>query len=162
MSRKERDRLTIMTRVKQKVLTLVVAAGLLGLSYRQAKRVWRRYQVQGDAGLVHRSRGRPSARGTAAAVREGILARYDQRYGDFGPTLAAEYLAREDGLVVDHETLRRWLIAAGKRVVRRRRELAFGSPSPPLAPPPRIDGAITPAVEREKGTFSRELTRGHF
>lgn len=122
MSRKERDRLTIMTRVKQKVLTLVVAAGLLGLGYRQAKRVWRRYQVQGDAGLVHRSRGRPSRRRTATAVRERILARYDQRYGDFGPTLAAEYLAREDRLVVDHETLRRWLIAAGKRVVRRRRQ----------------------------------------
>jgi hypothetical protein len=28
MSRKERDRLTIMTRVKQRVMTLVVAAGL--------------------------------------------------------------------------------------------------------------------------------------
>lgn len=122
MSRKERDRLTIMTRVKQKVLTLVVAAGLLGLGYRQAKRVWRRYQAQGDSGLVHRSRGQPSPRRTAAAVRERILARYDQRYADFGPTLAAEYLAREDRLVVDHETLRRWLLAEGKRVVRRRRQ----------------------------------------
>ena len=122
MSRKERDRMTIMTRVKQKVMTLVVAAGLMGLGYRQAKRVWRRYQVQGDAGLMHRSRGQPSERRTAAAVRERILARYGQRYADFGPTLAAEYLAREDRLVVDHETLRRWLIAEGKRVVRRRRQ----------------------------------------
>jgi len=51
MSRKERNRLTIMTRVKQRVMTLVVAAGLMGLGYRQAKRVWRRYQAQGDAGL---------------------------------------------------------------------------------------------------------------
>ena len=95
MSRKERDRMTIMTRVKQKVMTLVVAAGLMGLGYRQAKRVWRRYQVQGDAGLMHRSRGQPSERRTAAAVRERILARYGQRYADFGPTLAAEYLARD-------------------------------------------------------------------
>ena len=122
MSRKERDRLTIMTRVKQKVMTLVVAAGLMGLGYRQAKRVWRRHQVHGDAGLVHRSRGQPSERRTAPAVRARILARYDQRYADFGPTLAAEYLAREDRLVVDHETLRRWLIAEGKRAVRRRRQ----------------------------------------
>ena len=121
MSRKERDRLTIMTRVKQEVMTLVVAAGLMGLGYRQAKRVWRRYQAHGDGGLVHRSRGQPSERRTAPEVRERILARYDQRYADFGPTLAAEYLAREEGLVVDHETLRRWLIAAGKRAVRRRR-----------------------------------------
>ena len=26
----------------------------------------------------------------------------------FGPTLAAEHLAEEDGIVVDHETLRRY------------------------------------------------------
>jgi hypothetical protein len=31
----------------------------------------------------------------------------------FGPTLAAEHLASEDGVTVDHETLRRWLLAAG-------------------------------------------------
>src|SRR4249920_1074439 len=113
MSQNERDRLTIMTRVKQKVITLVVAAGLMSLGYRQAKRVWRRYQAHGAAGLAHRSRGQPSQRRTARAVRERILARYEQRYADFGPTLAAEYLGREDRLEVDHETLRRWLIAEG-------------------------------------------------
>ena len=31
----------------------------------------------------------------------------------FGPTLVAEHLASEDGLTVDHETLRRWMLAAG-------------------------------------------------
>jgi hypothetical protein len=31
----------------------------------------------------------------------------------FGPTLAAEHLASEDGLVVTRETLRRWMLAAG-------------------------------------------------
>jgi hypothetical protein len=47
----------------------------------------------------------------------------------FGPTLAAEHLASEDGLTVDHETLRRWMLAAGlwsrvrkRRPHRRRRE----------------------------------------
>lgn len=121
MSRKERDRLTIMTRVKQRVMTLVVAAGLMGLGYRQAKRVWRRYQVQGDVGLVHRLRGAPSLRRHAPELRQHVLARYAQRYPDFGPTLAAEYLAG-DGLKVDHETLRRWLMAEGKHTVRRRRQ----------------------------------------
>jgi len=42
-------------------------------------------------------------------------------YADFGPTLMAEHLARE-GLVVDHETLRRWRLADGKRTGRRRRQ----------------------------------------
>ena len=50
MSRKERDRMTIMVGVKREELTQVQAAKLLDLSYRQTKRVWRRYQAQGDAG----------------------------------------------------------------------------------------------------------------
>jgi len=49
------------------------------------------------------------------------LSRYGQRYPDFGPTLAAEKLAAE-GLVVDHETLRRWLLAKGQWTIRRRRQ----------------------------------------
>lgn len=119
MNRKERDRLTIMGRVKQGTLSLVTAAGLLGLGYRQTKRVWQRYRAEGDAGLVHRSRGRPSGRRTTPELRERVLVRCAARYPDFGPTLAAEYLAAE-GLGVDHETLRRWQIAAGVRTVRRR------------------------------------------
>jgi hypothetical protein len=121
MSRKERDRLTIMVGIKRKELTLVAAGQVMGLSYRQAKRVWRRYQTDGDAGLVHRLRGRPSLRRLAPELRQRVLARYDECYGDFGPTLAAEYLER-DGLKVDHETLRRWLLAEGKRTLRRRRQ----------------------------------------
>ena len=104
MSREERDRLTIMIGIQRHELSQVQAAGLLGLSYRQTRRVWRRYAAQGDAGLVHRLRGRPSARRKPAALRTRALARYaEERYVDFGPTLMAEHLARE-GLVVDHET----------------------------------------------------------
>ncbi len=88
----------------------MAAATLLRLSYRQLKRVWRRYGQQGDAGLVHQGRGRSSNRQADPEVRERIIQRYEQRYADFGPTLAAEHLERE-GLRVDHETLRRWLLA---------------------------------------------------
>jgi len=110
-----------MAAVKRDELTLVQAAGLTRLSYRQVKRVWRRYQDEGDAGLVHRLRGRASPRRVAPELRAKILARVEARYWDFGPTLAAEYLLG-DGLKVDHETLRRWLLAEGTRVVRRRRQ----------------------------------------
>jgi transposase len=119
MSQRERKRLAVLAQVKSGELKLVTAGEAMGVSYRQAKRVWRRYRVEGDAGLVHRSRGRPSPRRKPAALRQRVLARYEQRYPDFGPTLAAEYLA-EEGLAVDHETLRRWLIAQGTRKVRRR------------------------------------------
>src|ERR1017187_4521534 len=118
-SRKERKRLALLAQVKSGDLKLVTAGEVMGVTYRQAKRVWQRSGVEGDAGLVHRSRGRPSPRRKPAALRQRVLARYEQRYPDFGPTLAAEYLAGE-GLKVDHETLRRWLITQGARQVRRR------------------------------------------
>jgi len=122
MSRKERERLTIMVGVKEQDLTLVQAGELMVVSYRQSKRIWRRYQDDGDAGLVHRLRGQPSARRKPPELRALALARYaEERYVDFGPTLMAEELLKER-LVVDHETLRRWRMAEGKHTVRRRKQ----------------------------------------
>jgi len=121
MSQKERVRLSVMKQVQEDELKLIEASEVLGLSYRQAKRVWRRYQLQGDSGLPHAARGKPGKRAKPAELKARILTRYDERYPDFGPTLAAEYLA-EEGLKVDHETLRRWLLAKGKPRLRRRRQ----------------------------------------
>jgi len=93
MSRKERERLTIRVGVKEQALTLVQASELMGVCYRQSKRIWRRYQGAGDAGLVHRLRGQPSARRKPPAVRAQAQALYaEERYADFGPTLMAEPL----------------------------------------------------------------------
>jgi transposase len=121
MSGKERERLKVLARVKRGELNLKEAAELLGVSYRQCRRLHKRHQESGDRGLVHRSRGRPSNRGHQAQFKEVVLARYQERYPDFGPTLAAEKLAA-DGYEVDHETLRRWLVQA--RLWRKRRKRA--------------------------------------
>jgi hypothetical protein len=122
MSRKERERLTVMVGVTDQELTLVQASELMGVCYRQSKRIWKRYQAHGDAGLVHRLRGRPGGRRKPPALRAQALALYaEERYADFGPTLMAEQLLKEK-LVVDHETLRRWRLAAGQHTVRRRKQ----------------------------------------
>jgi transposase len=97
------------------------AAEAMGVSYRQAKRVLRRYREEGAAGLVHRSVGRPSGRRIDEAFRNRVVQKYQESYSDFGPTLAAEKLSEREGLVVDHETLRRWLIAEGIWKARRQR-----------------------------------------
>jgi hypothetical protein len=102
----------VLAAIKKGKLSLVKGAQAMGISYRQAKRVWKRYQLGGDAGLVHRSRGASGSRRIDPGQRGKILARYQERYGDFGPTLAAEYMSQE-GLEVDHETLRRWLVEEG-------------------------------------------------
>ena len=58
MNARERRRMTLMTRVVERLLKLRVAAEMMRVTYRQAKRIWRRYREEGDAGLVRRGRGR--------------------------------------------------------------------------------------------------------
>lgn len=129
MSVGERRRLEVFGRVDRGELCLAEAGELLGLSYRQTKRVWRRFREEGDAGLVHRSRGRPSNRQAGSELKTRVLELYRERYRDYGPTLAAECLAEEEQLEVSSSTLRRWLVLEGlwkgvrkRRVHRRRRE----------------------------------------
>jgi transposase len=121
MSRKERKRLEAFSRVRLGGLTLVEASELLGLSYRQTKRAWSRYQTEGDAGLVHRLRGRAPNRRSPDEAKQQSLALYRQQYADYGPTLAAECLEKEDGVKVSVTTLRRWLLQAGLLERRRKR-----------------------------------------
>jgi transposase len=123
MSGKERRRLEVLGRVKSGELSLVKAAELLGMSYRQAKRVRARYQEEGDKGLVHRLRGRASNRHVQPVRKEQALELYREKYAGYGPTLAAECLARDDGLAIPASTLREWLSAAGLWQRQRRRKL---------------------------------------
>ena len=122
MSTKERRRMGLMARVVEGVLKVRAAAEMMRVSYRQAKRIWRRYREEGDAGLVHRGRGRSSSRSRPAGERKRAVALYGKKYAGFGPLLASEHLAEDHGLVVDHETLRRWLVSAGQWETRCRRE----------------------------------------
>jgi transposase-like protein len=121
MSTRERRRMGLMTRVAEGLLKLRLAAVMLRVSYRQVKRIWRRYRQEGDAGLVHRGRGRCSNRTRPAAERKRAVALCAKQYAGFGPLLASEHLAEDHGIVVDHETLRRWLLAAALWHPRRRR-----------------------------------------
>jgi transposase len=123
MSRKERKRLEAFSRVKSGGMTVVEASKVLGLSYRQTKRTWSRYQREGDAGLVHRLRGRSPNRHSPEELKQRSLALYREQYADYGATLAAECLEKEEGVKVAVTTLRRWLLQAGLLERRRKRRL---------------------------------------
>src|SRR5215470_17390563 len=118
MSKRELRRVEVLARVGSQQLGIVDASRLLHVSYRQAKRLWKRYGDEGAAGLKHRSAGRPSHRAHDSKFRQKVLQLVREKYGGpvgerFGPTLAAEHLSSEDGLKIDAETLRRWMLAAG-------------------------------------------------
>lgn len=127
MSRRELRRVEVLARVKSHELKVVDAASLMGLSYRQAKRLWKRYREEGASGLKHGHAGRASARAKPAKFRRRVLKLVQEKYGAgegerFGPTLAAEHLASEDGMRIDAETLRRWMLAEGLWSRRRKRK----------------------------------------
>jgi transposase len=140
MSSRELNRVEVMGRVGSGDLKLNDAAVMLGLSYRQTKRLWRRYRQEGGPGLKHGNAGRPSNRSKPRQLHRRVLHLIRKKYSGteeerFGPTLAAEHLAAEDGIVLDHETLRLWMLQEGlwsrqrkrkKHCQRRERKAHFG------------------------------------
>ena len=112
MSAKERDRMVAIKAVHARQITQKQAAEQLGLTERQVRRILQRYRAEGDAGLIHRSRGKPSNRRIPPGVKEHALELLEEHYRDFGPTLAAEKLAERHDLEFSKETVRKWMIEA--------------------------------------------------
>ena len=121
MSVKELRRVHVIRQAMEKKLTQVQAGILLGLTPRHIRRLIARVAQAGDHGLAHRGRGKPSNRQIPEPVKTKALTLYEQQYGDFGPTLAAEKLAERHGMAVNAETLRGWLLAKGVTHFQRRK-----------------------------------------
>jgi hypothetical protein len=109
----ELKRLHVVQKVLERVIKQVEASEILSLSTRQIGRIVKRIRIEGDKGIVHRSRGRPSNRRIPSKVREKVIRLYRRQYEDFGPTLACEKLLERDGIGISDETLRRWLLETG-------------------------------------------------
>lgn len=113
MTTSELTRLAAMERLTAGDLTQRAVARQLGISIRQVKRLVRRFRAEGAAGLRSRRRGQPSNRKFPADVVTAALDLVRQHYADCGPTFAAEKLLERHDIRLDHETLRRAMIAAG-------------------------------------------------
>jgi len=110
----EKIRGKVMEMVVRKLKTLKAASLELGISYSQAKRIYRRYQTGGDEALVHGNKGKASNNKTDEAIIKKAVGLFREKYNDFGPTLAQETLLERDGLEISVSTLRRALTAAGE------------------------------------------------
>ena len=58
LNQKEAHRGHVLEQVAQHALSLKEAATIMGVSYRQAKRIRKRWQREGLEGLCHQNRGR--------------------------------------------------------------------------------------------------------
>jgi hypothetical protein len=118
MSHREFVRAAVLRRVVKGELSIQDATPLLEVSYRQAKRLVQRFRARGVKGLVHGNVGRRSNRTIPDTHRAQVLAVVRTHYSGpaargpgqrFGPTLAAEHLWIDHGLLVAVSTLTRWM-----------------------------------------------------
>lgn len=122
MSQRDRDRLVVIRQVANKEITVTRGGQLLGLCREQVGRIRNRYLVEGDRAVLHRARGRRANNAKPEAWRQRVLERgREPLFHDFGPTLRAEHLSRDPEIgPVDPYTLRRWMVAEGLWVVKKR------------------------------------------
>jgi len=111
MTQADRDRLVTLKKAKKKLITQREAAGELGVSIRQVKRLLRALKKGGDKAVIHGLRGKPSNRRIPEATeKEAVKTLSADVYEDFGPTLAARYLRNKHGIEASKETVRQWMI----------------------------------------------------
>lgn len=113
LSVRELKRLKIVQKIIDKEITQRKAAEILELCDRQVRRIVKRVREEGDTGVTHRSRGKPSPRAVPEEQKKEILRLYKEKYTGFGPTLATEKLMETDKLPLSRETLRGWLSGEG-------------------------------------------------
>ncbi len=115
MSAKERKRPGPMQRLVAGEISQRLAAEQMKISPRHVRRLLPRYRNEGDAGLIHRARGKPSSHRFTDDFRKQVMDLVHEHYADFGPKFAAEKLAQRDDLHLSKETLRKWMIEDGLR-----------------------------------------------
>jgi hypothetical protein len=104
---KELKRLHVIHKVIEEKLTQEEAALFTSLSPRQIRRIVKRIQEEGDEGIRHRSRGRPSNRRLPHSLKDRIISLYKTTYAGFGPTLFTEKLEEVEGITHDPGSFRK-------------------------------------------------------
>ncbi len=114
MSQQERDWLEWLKRARDGKMRQREAAERMGVTERWVRKLLQRMKKQGDAVVVHGLRGKASNRKLSAKTQKQALAILRKPdWHDFGPTFAAEQLAKHHRIQVGKETLRGWMIGAG-------------------------------------------------
>lgn len=77
---RELKRLKVMREAIDRHRTQKAAASMIGLSERQVRRLVRAVREEGDGGIVHKARGRPSNRRTREKVKDKALSLYRRKF----------------------------------------------------------------------------------
>ncbi|MDP2700623.1 MAG: helix-turn-helix domain-containing protein, partial [Candidatus Rokubacteria bacterium] len=133
MSQKEAPRIGLLKAlVAGRVIGREVATAL-AVTVRQVWRLKRRFESAGAAGLLHRSRGRPSPRRLAARLRQRVSQLLVTTYRDCNDCHATETLQEVEGLALSRATVRRPRQALGRPAKHRRRPRQYRARRKPRA-----------------------------
>src|SRR5215472_7932439 len=113
LTRRERDVLKVLHEVRRGHITQREGAEQLKRTTRWVRELVGRIEADGDRAIIHGWRGRPSTHRIAEKIEKRAVTIMQREYGDFGPTLASEYLARDHQITVSRETVRKWMLQAG-------------------------------------------------
>src|SRR5437899_10211693 len=95
LSRRELQRPGLLKALCAGRVTTRQVAEALGLSLRQTRRLRRRFEASGVAGLAHHGRGRPSPRRLTLRLREAVTEAMTTRYIGFNDSHLTEKLREE-------------------------------------------------------------------
>ena len=112
VSQEELRKLHIIHKVLDKRLRQVEASEFLDLCERQIRRIAKRVKEEGDSGITHKSRSRPSHNKIPERTKQKVINLYKGKYKGFGPLLFTEKLFDIEKIRISDETVRRWLIEA--------------------------------------------------
>lgn len=110
LTSREENKNRIINLVLSKKITNGEAAKQLGLTIRHIQRLKQKMIVEGKKSLIHGLKGKTSNHKIDKSVREKALSLVKDKYHDFKPTFAAEKLAELEGVSVNRETLRLWMV----------------------------------------------------
>jgi transposase len=144
LSRKEVHRPGLLKALCRGRVTTRQVADALRLSLRQVRRLRRRFEARGEAGLAHRSRGRPSPRRLPAATQEAAMRLMTTLYVGFNDRHLTEKLQEQHGLRISRESVRRLRQHVGLAPRHRRR--------PPRARRRRVPEAARGALVQIDGS----------
>ena len=121
MSQKERQRYHLLKMVIGGKVTLKETNNLMGVSYRQAKRLKKKLTTFGAKGLVHGNRGRASPRALDSELATRIIELSRTTYSEFNDIHFTEKLTEIEGITVSRDTVRRLRRTNGIKPKRKRR-----------------------------------------
>ena len=122
MTQQELNNKSIMERLIAGYILERETAGLIGMSLRHIQRIKKRFKSEGDLGLIHRARGRPSNHHIDPSRYDTAVSIISSEYADYSYTLIHEKLRDKHGISLSMPTIRSELIRRGIRTPRRQKK----------------------------------------